>query len=191
MGWIEQLNLPPNSFVGDWPSPEGSEFWEFAYYDEVAAILADQVPKYAKDKPELQRALATCYIWISSMAEPINDETIKATLEKPELLSPSKIYLIFNGPMTDFVLEQLGIKPPPSKVPFHTYLENQPNFREKVEKLSPGMQAFAWWSTWASFDSQIRKASNEILIDQPTSLPQKEVVSFMQEKLGLKPPALL
>jgi|GEM_PF-5167095 len=190
--WQEQLNLPQGLFDGEWPSPETPDFWEVAYYDqEVEAILADQVPKVSDKSPEVQKALATCYIWINSMAEVIDDEKIQETLKNPSLLSANAISLIFNGPMTDYILEQVGIRPPSRSEAFHTYLDKQSDIKQTLKKLSPKMKDLAWWSFWATFDSEYQHSTSEFATNQLLVLPKKEAVSFMQNKLGLKPPKII
>jgi len=192
MAWQAELNLPTDLFDGEWPSPETVEFWEVAYFDqEVEGILTDQVPKLFTKSLEVQKALATCSIWINSMATVVDDNAIREALKNPCLLSSSSISLIFHDPMTDYVLEQIGIAPPSSSESFHSYLEKQSDIKKGLKSLSPEMKDVAWWAFWGTFDSAGQKSTSEFSINRPEALGKKEVVSFMQNKLGLKPPKLI
>jgi len=192
MSWQEQLNLNPGLFGDDWPSPETPEFWEEAFYDqEVDGILADQVPKLFNNSPEVQKALATCYIWINSMVIVINDDAIGETLKNPDLLSPSSISLIFHDPMTGYILEQIGIAFPSASEPFHSYLEKQPDIKNKLKNLSPEMRDVTWYVFWGTFDSLLQRSNSEFVTNKPEALLKKDAVAFMQEKIGLKPPKII
>jgi hypothetical protein len=125
------------------------------------------------------------------MAKYIDEEAIQETSKNPSLLLPITISLIFNGPMTSYIFTKIDIKPPPATESLHTYLEQEPNIKQKIGKLSPEMQALAWWSLWTSFDSQLQRSSSGFLVNQPEPLSKRKVVAFMQDKLGLKPPKIL
>jgi len=192
MAWQEQLNLSPGLFDGDWPNPETPAFWEVAYFDQEAeSILSDQVPKIFNKSPDVQKAVATCSIWINSMATVIDEETIREALKNPGLLTPSSISLIFHDPMTDYVLEQIGVAPPSSSEPFHSYLEKQPDIKNKLKKLSPEMRDVAWYAIWGTFDSATQKSTSEYSFNRPEALGKKEAVNFMQKTLGLRPPKII
>ena len=192
MAWQEKLNLAPGLFDGDLPSPETPAFWEVAYYDQEAeSILPDQVPKLFNKSLEVQEAMATCSIWINSMATVVDESSIREALENPGLLSPSSISLIFHDPMTDFVLEKIGVAPPSSSESLHSYLEKQSDIKSKLKKLSPEMKDVAWYAFWGSFDSATQKSTSEFSMNRPQALEKKVAVNFMQNKLGLRPPKII
>ncbi|OGK13280.1 hypothetical protein A3C98_01985 [Candidatus Roizmanbacteria bacterium RIFCSPHIGHO2_02_FULL_37_15] len=190
--WQKQLRLPTGLSETDLYHPETPEFWQNAYYyPEVETVLTQQLPKLLRSSVEVQNALATCFLRINLM--PANPRNIGNILRSRELLSPSSIYSIFKGSMTDYILEQIGVVPyqPQSFQAYLAYLGKQPEIERKLGGLSLEMKTIAWWSFWLTFDTVIKTSQNGSLRAQTAELNKKEAVDFMQEKLGLRPPKII
>ena len=164
MPWQEQFkDLPESMRDESWPSPEAAEFWKYAYFGEVSAILFDQVPKLFKKSDEVKKALATCYLWIFGTA--VTDESIQTVLVNQDIFSKNSIELAFQDPMASYVLDLIGIKTPPEDQSVHTWLEGQKDIR--------------------------RKFASEYRINVPKAVSKPEAVEFMQNNLGLQIPEIL
>lgn len=170
-------------FDGEWPTPDQVTFWNMVDPEDTRLLIFDQLSKLADVDKDVAVIMAACYSTFAGTTAASVEEAIEAALLAKDKWTQDMVNPLL---MSSHLLIKMGVDVGEGERVTAGFLENSPDLKDRIGKLSGEMQTLAWYSLWLHFMEQIDPDGFES-VDEGFETAEA-IVDFLTYKLEIVPP---